>query len=117
MLQEAGFQLSGSAACSQSGRTGLCKLPVRPSTATAVPAVMMMGEHINHYGSSLRGNNWSLLKTKVFGLGETGVCPHLERRTPLPIFTCQLPEMLDGRMDGLLHTILKSLTPWQHLFR
>ena len=84
MLQEAGFQLSGSAAYSQSGGTGLCKLPVRPSTATAVPTVMMMGEHIHHYGSSLRENNWSLLKTTVLGPGETGVRLHLGRHSPFP---------------------------------
>ena len=42
LLQEASSQLSGSPACSQSRRTGLCKLPVSPSTATAVPTVMML---------------------------------------------------------------------------
>lgn len=36
-VQEAVFQLSGRAACSQSGETRLHKLPVRPSATTTVP--------------------------------------------------------------------------------
>lgn len=68
VLQEAGSQLSGSSACTQSRGTGLCKLPVSPSSTTAVPTVMMLGEHIDDYRSSLRENNWSLLKTTAFRL-------------------------------------------------
>lgn len=62
VLEEARLQLSACAACSQSGGTGLCKLPVSACTPTAVPTVMMMGKHIHHYGSLLKGNHLSLLK-------------------------------------------------------
>lgn len=92
VLQEAGSQLSGSAACTQSRGTGLCKLPVSPSSTTAVPTVMMLGEHVNDYRSSLRENNWSLLKTTAFRLWRQVFVQILGCKISLllTISTCQL---------------------------